>query len=208
MRHVLLPAALLALLPASLAAQPRHVDVTASAGYYNPIQSLPSYRVGTETHGAVLKPGFVLNLAAERPVSRSVALRASWLHAHVELTTGNRADDLRTSDARLDALVGDVVLRTRRVAVVHPYLLLGGGVKHYGFDTEGLDDDAEDAFEDGRWSATAHLGAGVELDVYPIRLVLEASHYGSAYEPIEDDDIRAAWQNDLVYTVGVRIRAF
>lgn len=98
------------------------------------------------------------------------------------------------------ALSGAVVLRPLpTLVVVRPYLVLGGGLKRYDFEVEN-GDDVREAFEDGS-KGTAHLGAGLEVNLGGLRGTVEVTDFASG-AALEGAD---GTQHDFFVTVGLVI---
>ena len=82
---------------------------------------------------------------------------------------------------------------------LQPYLLAGGGVKHY--DLESLDELHRAPLRD-QTRKTALVGAGIEVRFGPLRIVTEVSDYISPILSSNDAETR---QHDLFWTAGLML---
>ncbi len=101
----------------------------------------------------------------------------------------------------LAAVTGSVVLRPLpSLAVVHPYLLAGGGLKRYDFEEEDLRAEGLDAFVSDQNQWAGHVGLGAEVRLGVVRAVVELS---DLFGPFEGEDDGGDFQHDLFLTIGI-----
>lgn len=178
------------------------VRLIPQAGLYAPVSDLGTVSSGGDAvdvgkRDASFAWGGALELG-----SGSTALRASGLYGtDAEVPVEGVGCDPQTCETRSTvlALTGALVLRPIDLELVRPYVLLGGGLKRYDFEVEN-GDAVRDAFEDGS-EATAHLGAGLELNLGGLRGTVEVTDFasGAALEGAEGA------QHDFFVTVGLVI---
>lgn len=103
--------------------------------------------------------------------------------------TGSKADQVN--------IVGDLIIRPlSRLLMVQPYLVIGGGVKRTTLSNDQI------GFAETQSNPTAHLGAGVVLNLGGLKLSAEISDYLSSYEGPGE---RKQGQHDIFTMIGVRI---
>ena len=123
------------------------------------------------------------------------------IRANVDATLGRsiEVEGLEVPGTEIDimAFTGDLVFRPLpRLAMTQPYLLLGAGIKRYSTDG---------TFEDEN-EFTGHLGAGADMRVGSLALIVEISDYISSFNEVPSGDSRL--QNDLFIMAGIRFSLF
>ena len=94
-------------------------------------------------------------------------------------------------------LTGDLVFRPiPRLVLAQPYLLLGAGIKRYS--TDGAVDEGTDF--------TGHIGAGADMNLAGISLMVEINDYISAFQASPGEESHL--QNDIFIMAGIRIGLF
>lgn len=215
---------------ASQTGAPR-VQLTPYVGWYSSVDDLRQVPDGTVnpdgTPGAAwtrLKPGPAVGLLAEiRSPLSFVGLRGNLLYVSSDLSilrhTGFKScgehcreftythDPIASSS--LVALTGDLVLRMPRIWRVQPYVLTGGGIKHYNFAQSKLSGEFATAYERDVTDPTLHLGLGTDWRLGRYGVVAEISNYFSMFdvqpgEPANTEHM----QSDITYTLGVRVPLF
>lgn len=147
--------------------------------------------------GFKMKDHVALGLAAEL----RIPLIPFGVRANVDYSSAadiNNASGTRVGSVSLTNIVGDLVFHpVPGIIPIQPYLLAGGGVKRYGFRNF-----TASAFpsSDNRSDPTLHVGAGIELHLLAMGLLVEASDYISRF-----DRGNAKLQNDAFGMIGVRI---
>jgi hypothetical protein len=225
----LLPVALF-LLPftAEAGAQSRRFDlkVIPTVGWYDPTQDLrPSPEAGS-SEWTRMTAGPTIGLHAELGLPLPVVgLRAGLMYAASDLAVRRFAGWERcgescrraTYDAdpitgsRILIAVGDLVLRGPHFRAVQPYLLAGGGIRHYDFGQEELVGEFATAYADDETQRIGHLGLGIDLGVGRYRFILEANDYIGEFAPGRTDASAPRYarggkkQNDVAITAGFRI---
>jgi hypothetical protein len=102
-------------------------------------------------------------------------------------------------------VTGAAVLRPVPASIpLRPYLLAGAGLKSYNFRYDASLGNHAEAFVNDQTHATIQLGAGIELNLGLLRLLLEASDYTSGFRLGDDSATgEAKRQHDIFITVGV-----
>jgi hypothetical protein len=107
------------------------------------------------------------------------------------------------------ALTGDLLLRTPRIWRVQPYVLAGGGIKHYNFAQSKLSGEFAAAYERDVTDPTLHLGLGTDWRVGRYGITAEASNYFSMFDVQPGVQPSSEhMQNDILYRVGIRVPLF
>jgi hypothetical protein len=107
------------------------------------------------------------------------------------------------------AATGDLVLRTPRIWRVQPYVLAGGGIKHYNFAQSKLSGEFATAFERDVTDPTLHLGLGTDWRFGRYGVVAEASNYFSMFDVRPGERATTEhMQSDIIYRVGIRVPLF
>jgi hypothetical protein len=169
-----------------------NLNLGARAGVFMPLSSLSETPAGD----LKLKQGLGVGASLELDIPFSPIN----VRANVEAALGAKMElnDVEIEDTEVDvmAFTGDLVFRPLpRIVVVQPYLLAGAGIKKYSFDGGATAGD--------RSNFTGHLGAGVDLKVGPIALLVEANDYISSFKNEGTDESKL--QNDVFVAVGFRI---
>lgn len=191
---------------APAAAQAPGLELVPKFGAYLPINDLAEVRPAVEDIHADMEASLGLGLALE------VDLPGSPLdfRANMEYATGTEvsADGFSEDEAvesTVLTLVGDVVFRPLPTPVIQPYLLAGAGFKRYDFEFEDADpSDLSNLFRDSENDFTLHVGAGVDIGLGPLALLVEAGDYISWYAP-EGSDQDSEMQNDIFLMAGFRV---
>jgi hypothetical protein len=169
------------------------VRLVPKAGLYHPL--------GDVTEGLRAQDHLALGVAAELELPfLPVGVRANV--DHTSATDIHDDAGARVGKVAITNIVGDLVLSpVPGIIPVQPYLFAGGGVKQYRFSefsssVFGSDDDRSDP--------TLHVGAGVELNLLVVGVVLEAGDYLSRFEFGGSSKL----QNDVYGMLGVRVGLF
>ncbi|MBI4545476.1 MAG: hypothetical protein HY703_09795 [Gemmatimonadetes bacterium] len=210
----LLALALAAGAPAARAQVPGvNLQVVPKIGAYLPVSDLAELR---DTVSAEMEAGLAIGLALEL----NLPLSPINIRGNLEYATDSKvsAEGVRQGDeaeTTLLALVGDIVYRPLpRIIVVQPYVLAGAGVKRYDFDEEDLRQAGEDlrnAFPEDATDFTLHLGAGLDVKLGPIALLVEVSDYISWFKRESSgagSGDGSEIQNDVFGMVGFRVGLF
>lgn len=167
-------------------------------GMYAPASELPP--LGEATEFGKRQSTLALGLAIELGPS----LRVGVLHG----TGGDIPFDAVgcedcTARSTVSSLTATLVVRPLpRLAMVQPFLLLGGGVKRYDFDREDLQNEGVNAALSDANDVTGHLGLGAELSLGGFRLLVELQDLVSNFDP-DVEGVDASFQHDLFLTVGL-----
>jgi hypothetical protein len=96
-----------------------------------------------------------------------------------------------------------------RLVIVQPHFLVGAGFKQYGFEFQGLDDDAstwEQVFRD-QTRAAGQAGVGAEVSILGLRTQWELNGYVSRFRRGEDPNSPGggdtSLQTDLFLTLAI-----
>ncbi|HEX8695327.1 MAG TPA: hypothetical protein VF746_23145 [Longimicrobium sp.] len=201
--------ALLALAGAAAAQEPPDTTPGARRASIHLLPSLGSSGftvLGQHAQGnyATLTRAPVLGLAAElRTPVRFIDLRGSVLHSRPVLRPDDE-DFTTRSRTSVTLLTLDAVVRAPRVLDVRPYLVAGGGVKHYDFDQEELGAAGDDPFARDYTAPVFHLGAGLEWDVGRYGLYVESGIYTGEFK-LESTRFTSYGQTEWPLTFGLRI---
>lgn len=174
------------------------------AGYYVPTQDLgvlTDAGFGQAVEFGERKRSFAYSLGLELAVSGPISGRATLAYA-TTADLGVQAGMCPECEARNNLLNATAALVFRPLpsgVPVQPYLLGGGGVKHY--DLESLDELRRSPLHD-QTRRTMLLGAGIEVRMGPLRIVTELSDYIS---PILADNDMETTQHDLFWTAGLML---
>jgi hypothetical protein len=105
--------------------------------------------------------------------------------------------------------VGDLVLRTPRIWRVQPYVLAGGGIKHYNFAQKELGGEFAAAYQRDVTDRTLHLGLGTDWRLGRYGIIAEVSNYFSMFDVQPGVQPSSEhMQNDILYRVGIRVPLF
>lgn len=174
------------------------------AGYYVPTDDLGVLTDAGFGHAVEFgerERSFAYSLGLELAVSGPISGRAT-------LAYGTSADVVVEEgmcpecEARNNVLNATAALVFRPLPggfAIQPYLLGGGGVKHY--DLQSLDVLQRSHLQD-QTRRTLLLGAGLEIRLGPMRVVTEISDYIS---PIFADNDLETTQHDLFWTAGLML---
>ena len=174
------------------------------AGYYVPtgdLGTLTDAGFGQAVEFGKRERSFAYSLGLELGISGPISGRATLAYgtsADVAVERGMCAE----CEARNNILnaTAAVVFRPLPGGIpIQPYLLGGGGVKHY--DLQSLDELQRSVLND-QTRTTLLLGAGIEIRLGPIRVVTELTDYIS---PILADNDQETTQNDLFLTAGLKL---
>ncbi len=191
-----------ALLPEAATAQGGYLIF--QAGYYVPTEELGVLKeAGFEE---VLEFGkrersLAYSLGLELPVTGPFSGRATLAYGTAANLPIDEAAclDCEATTGLLAATAALVFRPLPGSLAFQPYLLGGGGVKHY--DLESLDELARAPLVD-QSRKTAVIGAGIEVRLGPLRIVTEISDYVS---PIFAEDDVETMQHDLFWTAGLML---
>lgn len=181
-------------LAGSAAAQIPAIDLSIGprAGYFLPLGILAKDASDRET---TLSTGLGIGASLEIDLPASpIDLRAT-----VDATFGRslEVNEVEVAGTNVDLLVlaADLVFRPLpRLVVAQPYLLAGAGIKRYSTDN---------TFEDST-DFTGHLGAGADMNLGRVSVLVEISDYISGFQATEGDDTRL--QNDVFVMVGFQLK--
>lgn len=214
-RHVLFLAVLLASsagVPPKAAGQQGGggVRLVPEVGWYMPQRDL-TY-VSREPIG--LAPGPAIGLRAEiRLPVRGIGIRGGFSWVGSDLTRPRVAEEPgcgeacpiipgevdRFGGAQVYLAVLDLAVQGPRIGFVQPYVVGGGGLKHYDFRQGDLSGEVAEAFREDDTAPTAHVGLGLAFHLGAHTVLLEAGDHVSR-------SFADAKQDDLAVTAGVRIR--
>ena len=192
----------LALAPAGASAQGGYLIF--QAGYYVPTQDLgllADAGFGQAVEFGERERSFAYSLGLELAVSGPISGRATLAYA-TSSDLAVQAGMCPECEARNNLLNATAALVFRPLpsgVPVQPYLLGGGGVKHY--DLASLDELGRSPLQD-QTRRTMLLGAGIEVRLGPLRIVTELSDYIS---PIFADNDVETTQHDLFLTAGLML---
>jgi len=196
MRRVMVGAVLALALATDVSAQIPGVNLNLfpRVGVFQPRSNLTEEGVEAKLRG-----GLAIGLSAEFTLPLLPDIRANLEYVPKVGTTQNDVDD--DTENSLLALTADLVMSLAPpLSPIKPYLLVGGGVKRYEFDSSiGTSTKESDP--------TLHVGAGVGLKLGPLLLVGEASDYISRFE-FDNTDSGKKLQNDIFFMVGFKIGMF
>jgi hypothetical protein len=171
-----------------------NVHVSARIGAFAPMSAL------AETPQGDLKLQNGLGIGAS--VELDIPLSPINIRASVDAAMGAKMElndqELVEGEVDVVSITGDIVFRPIPRVIVQPYLLAGAGVKRYTFKEEGFG-----GFVADRSNFTGHIGAGADMKLGPLSLLLEASDYISSFKNEGTDDSKL--QNDVFVMVGFRI---
>ena len=174
------------------------------AGYYVPTQDLgflADAGIGQAVEFGERERSFAYSLGLELAVSGPISGRATLAYG----TTADLAveegmcPECESRNNLLNATAALVFRPLPSGVPVQPYLLGGGGVKHY--DLSSLDELHRSPLQD-QTRRTMLLGVGIEVRVGPLRIVTELSDYIS---PIFGDGDAETTQHDLFWTAGLML---
>ena len=174
------------------------------AGYYVPTQDLgllTDAGFGQAVEFGERERSFAYSLGLELAVSGPISGRATLAYA-TSADLAVQAGMCPECEARNNLLNATAALVFRPLpsgVPVQPYLMGGGGVKHY--DLESLDALHRSPLHD-QTRRTMLLGAGIEVRMGPLRIVTELSDYIS---PIFADNDVETTQHDLFWTAGLML---
>ena len=208
-KHTGKPIALLLAGCLAIVLAPEHVRAQGGylifqAGYYVPggdLGVLEDAGFGEAVEFGKRERSFAYSLGLELPVSGPISGRATLAYGtsgDVSVVEGMCSD----CEARNNVLNATAALVFRPLPgglALQPYLLGGGGVKHY--DLESLDELQRSVLRD-QTRRTLLLGAGIELRLGPLRILTELSDYIS---PILEDSDAESTQHDLFLTAGLML---
>ena len=174
------------------------------AGYYVPTQDLgvlADAGFGQAVEFGKRERSFGYSLGLELAVSGPISGRATLAYgttADVDVDEG-MCEGCKATNNLLNATAAIVFRPLPGGIPVQPYLLAGGGVKHY--DLESLDELRRSPLHD-QTRRTMLLGGGIEVRMGPLRIVTEVSDYVS---PIFGASDVETTQHDLFWTAGLML---
>ncbi len=171
-----------------------NVHLGAKGGWFTPIGIIGEDVSGRESK---LSQGVAVGASLEL----DIPLSPINVRANLAATFGRsiEVEGLEVPGTEIDLIVltGDLVFRpVPRVVVAQPYLLVGAGIKKYS--GEGTFDSVTDF--------TGHLGAGADMNLGALSLMVEISDFISSFDEIPSGDGRL--QNDVFIMAGFRIKLF
>ncbi len=174
------------------------------AGYYVPTRELGVLKeagIGEVVEFGKRERSFAYSLGLELPVTGPFSGRATLAYGTSADLPAEQAQcpDCEAITGMLTATAALVFRPLPSSLALQPYLLGGGGVKHY--DLESLDELARAPLLD-QTRKTALIGAGIEVRLGPLRIVTEVSDYVS---PIFAEDGDETMQHDLFLTAGLML---
>lgn len=191
--HVLWILGLMALAPAVAEAQLRlvpQVGLYAATAEFPPPDGVVEFgkRESSLAFGAALELG---------------GIRLSGLHAtesEVPVEGIGCTDCARSTVTT--ATLALVIRPLPSLGIVHPFVVVGGGVKRYDFTREDLGDEGVEAVLSDSNDATAHFGLGLDLGGGGLRGRVEVQDLMSRFDAA---GVEAEFQHDLFFTVGLVI---
>ena len=174
------------------------------AGYYVPTTELGVLKesgLGEVVEFGKRERSFAYSFGLELPVAGPFSGRATLAYGtSADLPAEQtRCPDCEVITGVLTATAALVFRPLPGSLAFQPYLLGGGGMKHY--DLESLDELARAPLLD-QSRKTALIGAGIEVRLGPLRIVTEVSDYVS---PIFAEDDVETMQHDLFWTAGLML---
>ena len=203
---------------------PRYLRVVPTAGWYLPVRDARVVGEGTSAAWTRVAEGPMLGVQAEWKPHFPVSLRGGLLAALSDLelirnvgtvSCGERCyravyETDPVGGTRVFLGVADLLVRGPHLWVAQPYLVLGGGLKHYAFDQGELRDEVAAAFPDDETDPAGHLALGLDLTARGYTVVAEAGTYLSTFDPAPEtaaqEERSGQLQSDVALTLGVRIR--
>lgn len=195
------------------------ITVTPVAGWYVSVQDLSRVADGDVDVAVRKEPSPMLGLAAEAKFTGTpISARAHVVYAPGgDLVAVRRSGEEpcgsncvrysyehdRLSSSSSFLAVGDAVLRAQ-TGKVRPYVAGGAGLRRYSFARSDLEGSFADGFRTDVTRFVAHLGAGVEAQVGPLALHLEAGDYFGHYPRSGASQHPIGLQHDLAASLGVR----
>lgn len=204
---------LIAALTAAASVEAQRVEILPFGGIYRPIQQFPPVREGDDRFGSGLGKSGAVGLAVETRIAGPLGARATLLRAWPDLLVFDGPEP-RSAPARVTVIAADLVVSGPRILVARPYLLLGTGTKRYSFAAAELGGAAAAEYAADRSESVGHIGAGILARFGRVGASVEVSNYTNGYraatEPAPGDlpGMSYSRQNDLVYSFGLRFRAF
>lgn len=206
-RHLVLTAAALALaatIHSTAAAQQRPVTVLLG------VSTLKSSSIGLLPGTQSAVPGQLLGASApfvglQLPTAiRGVDLRLTAQHASPYLAFRTAEGLALQERAGITSLTAEAVVHLPGVAGVRPYLLAGGGLRHYAFDQQSYADHGAAAIPRDATVPLLRVGAGASFKLGPADLFTEAT-LNSAHYRNQPGLAGARTVATFGYTLGVRI---
>lgn len=196
--------------PTALSAQ-AGIRILPLVGLYAPLSELTQVRDGGASVFEAGKKSSTLALGLGLEVGGSTG--GTSLRGHIGYATESEVPigglECETCGARmslLTATVGAVLRPFPTLAILEPYLVVGGGVKRYDFDPGSLG-------EAESWSSvlrdqtrfSGQLGAGVDFSLLGLRPQLELSAHLSRFEPGEapEGSEESDFQTDLFLMLAI-----
>jgi len=191
-------------LPVLLLAQPEsgsaQVRFIPQAGLYAPVSDLGEVDTGSEIWDlGKRESSLAYGLGLELGSRDGISVRLTGIYgSESEVPIDGVGCTGEACTLRSTVLTGTATLVLRpipQLAVVQPYLVLGGGLKRYDFDfeNEGFGDLFGDESE-----ATGQLGLGLDWDFGGLGMQFEVSDYFSGSVFSEGDT-----QHDFILTIGL-----
>lgn len=174
------------------------------AGYYVPTEDLGTLAdagFGEAVDFGKRERSFAYSLGLELAISGPISGRATLAYgttADLPVEAG-MCPECKARNNLLNATAALVFRPLPAGLAIQPYLLGGGGVKHY--DLASLDELRRSPLND-QTRRTLLLGAGIEIRLGPVRVVTELSDYISPM--FADNDVETT-QNDLFLTAGLML---
>jgi opacity protein-like surface antigen len=199
-------AAALLLAGSTAPAAAQNLILQPKVGAYIPASGIGDFQDQTTTIARDRAGSLAIGLGAELTIG---ALPFN-VRGNLEFATGSTvsADDGVTQDVEstLLAVVADVVFRPIPRVLAQPYLLVGAGMKVHEFEVDNLSASERELFPPDQTNLTFHIGAGLDIALGPIGLLIEASDYISRLETTPGGERRL--QHDVFVMAGIRVRMF
>ena len=188
------------------------LQLVPKVGGYFPMSSLTEAGSAFGEAAAELETSLAIGLAAELDLPASpLNLRANFDYATSSRLSREGVAEGEGAETTVLALTGDLVFRPLpRIVVLQPYLLAGGGIKKYDFETRDLQGGTGEFFSSAESDPTLHVGAGLDLKLGPLALLAEVSDYVSWFKPesAEGSELDSRIQHDVFAMLGVRVGLF
>jgi hypothetical protein len=181
-------------------------------GLYAPLSELGEVReegLGTAIELGRKRSTLAFGLAGEVG-SGSLGFRANLAYAtSSDVPIGGVGCE--TCSARSTLLVATAGASLRpipRLIGLQPYLLVGGGIKRYGFDREQFEEEGFGGVLDDHAKAALQLGVGADFALGGLGLFSELNAYLSGVDPAAEGsgfESDSRFQTDLLLSVGLRL---
>lgn len=192
--------------PADSSAQTRLIP---QVGLYVPMSDLGRAGSGSEAieiagRESTLGFGVAVEFGALQPVS----FRVNGVYGTgADVPVGGVGCQGCEARSTVAVVTGSAVLRPLpNLILARPYLQAGAGLKRYDFDEDDLRAEGLDAFLSDRNQLTGQLGAGLEMGLMGLSLLVEVSDFISGFDLGGDDaSTEEETQHDFFLTVGIAL---